>query len=349
MSLLAVFQRQSKGLVLAEALIVCAGIGYLDYLTPWQWTLLILYALPIFMVVLKGHRQAPIFMAFATTGTWFWANYHSHPFLDPNAYLWIGVNRLVYFIFVAIGARALKDQREEMRARVEAMEHARELEQEIVRVSEREQMRIGQDLHDGICQRLAAIDCAAACLKAELQGKHPSEAASAATIQRMLKEAIVETRSLARGIFPVQMDAEGLPAALEEMVSNTNRLRELSATFDTTGDVAVPEPAIAMHLYRIAQEALNNVVRHAGARHVAISLHREAERLTLTVADDGCGLLDSGKKSNGLGLRTMSYRARQIGAELEFVPLSAGGTMVRCALPTAALTPQLSAAHDLRT
>ena len=343
MSLLTAFQRQSKGLALAEALLLAVGIGLLDYHTPWQWTLLILYALPIFMVVLNGHRSAHIFMAFVTTGAWYWANYNTHPYFNPNAYLWIGVNRLVYFIFVAVGARALKDQREEMRARVEAMEHARELEQEIVRVSEREQMRIGQDLHDGICQRLAAIDCAAACLKAELQGKHPTEAASAATIQRMLKEAIVETRGLARGIFPVQMHAEGLPAALEELATTTNRLRQLNVTFDTSGEVGISEPATAMHLFRIAQEALNNVVRHAGARHVTISLHREMDRLTLTVADDGCGLVEPPVKSNGMGLRTMSYRARQIGGELEVTPLTAGGTMVRCALPALAASPLLSA------
>lgn len=346
MKLIELFQRQSKGWALAEALVVAIGIGFIDFKLSWQWTMLIFYALPIVMVILNGHLRTPYFMAVFCTGVWYWANYNGHPFLDENAYLWVTVNRLFIFGFVAVGGRALKTQREEMRARIEAMERARELEQEIVRVSEHEQMRIGQDLHDGICQRLAAIDCAAACLKAELQGKQPEEAASAATIQRMLKEAIVETRNLARGIFPVQMDAEGLPAALEELVTTTNRLRQINASFDTTGDVRIPDPAISMHLYRIAQEALNNVIRHADAKSVSITLHREESRLAMTIADDGCGMIQPKFDTSGMGLRTMSYRARLIGAELNFVPLTSGGTMVRCSLRSSLNTPHLPA-HDL--
>ena len=108
---------------------------------------------------------------------------------------------MAYFLFVAIGGAAMKAQREEMRARLEAMVRARELEQEIVRVSEHEQMRIGQDLHDGLCQNLVAIDCALACLKSDLEGKRLPETEAAEVIRRMLKEAFVEARSLARGIF----------------------------------------------------------------------------------------------------------------------------------------------------
>ena len=95
----------------------------------------------------------------------------------------------------------MKAQREEMRARLDAMVRARELEYEIARVSEHEQMRIGQDLHDGLCQNLVAIDCALACLKSDLEGKRLPETEAAEVIRRMLKEAFVEARSLARGIF----------------------------------------------------------------------------------------------------------------------------------------------------
>jgi signal transduction histidine kinase len=191
-------------------------------------------------------------------------------------------------------------------------------------------MRIGQDLHDGLCQNLVAIDCAAACLRADLEAKDLPEAATAEAIQKLLREAVVEARDLARGIFPVQMDAEGLQAALAELVAKTNRSPQVTVTLQILGEVGVEDPQVGMHLYRIAQQALNNALTHAQARQIDIRLCREGERLTLTINDDGRGFAQSASPSRGMGLRTMQYRARLIGGALTVTSTPEAGTEVRC-------------------
>ncbi len=333
MKLSEALQAQPKALVFLEALVLVGLIGALDSVGGWDVSMFLFYALPILLVAWFCNRRLAILCAVICGVVWFLAKIDTHPYGTPYAYIWATLNRLAYFLFVAIGGTAMKAQREEIRARMEAMMRARELEQEIVRVSEHEQMRIGQDLHDGLCQNLVAIDCAAACLKADLEAKSLEEASAAAGIQKLLKEAVVEARDLARGIFPVQMDGEGLPAALEELVVKTNRLRQVAANLELEGDVRIDDPEVAMHLYRIAQQALNNVLSHANAAHVVLRLAREEQRLVMSIGDDGCGFAQTSLLSRGMGLRTMHYRARLIDAELVIESTPPGGSVVRCVLP----------------
>ncbi len=326
-------QAQPKAFVYAEAALLVVLIGLLDSVGGWDMSMFIFYAAPILLLALLTNRRSAILCALICAAVWFWAKSDTNPYGTPEAYLWATFNRTAYFIFVAIGGTAMKAQREEVGARMEAMMRTRELEQEIVRVSEHEQMRIGQDLHDGLCQSLAAINCAAACLRVDLEVKSLPEADAASGIQQMLKEAVMEARDLARGIFPVQMDGEGLHAALEELVAKTNRLRQVVASLELRGEVVIQDPQVAMHLYRIIQQALNNVLSHARAGHVVISLGREEERLVITVADDGVGFTPARLSGRGMGLRTMHYRARLIGAELSIDSKPDAGTRVRCVLP----------------
>jgi signal transduction histidine kinase len=213
------------------------------------------------------------------------------------------------------------------------MERAQMLEHEIVRVSEREQMRLGQDLHDGLCQNLAAIDCAAACLKAQLEAEARPEARAAGAIQNMLKEAVIEARNLARGISPVHTDAEDLAAVLEELVATTSRAGLILATFTQHGEVNHPEPQISLHLYRIAQEAVRNAIKHAQATRVDIALRQDDSKLILTITDDGRGLSNTPTHSKGMGLGTMRYRAGLIEAQLDFASRPGGGTTITCTSP----------------
>ncbi len=316
-------------------------IGYLDYITEWGVSFFIFYGIPIFTIAWVGHRNAAIALAVACGLIWYSANLATQPYQSAEAYIWASVNRAVYFVFVAVGGAAMRAQREETRAKIEALTRASELEREIVRVSEREQMRIGQDLHDGLCQNLVAIDCATACLKADLDAHASPDAGMAGVIQKMLKDAVVEARRVARGIFPVQVDAAGLLAALDEMVATTNQLRQASATFNAHGDIQIEDPQVNMHLYRIAQEAFSNALRHSGARHVAIALSLYGGRLSMTIADDGCGFVPETARAEGMGLRTMRYRAQLIGADLEITSDASGGTMVRCSLHLFAPRPSL--------
>jgi signal transduction histidine kinase len=335
MNLSAFLEAQSKRWIIAAGFALSALIGVLDFLSGWDVSLFLLYALPILIVTWYGGRRAATACAVACGIIWFLANYNVHNYASTSAYAWAAINRLVYLLFVAVGGFALKRQQEEMRGHMDALMRTRELEQEIVRVSEREQMRIGQDLHDGLCQNLAAIDCAAACLRADLEARALPEADTARMIQSLLKDAVVEARNLARGIFPVQMDAEGLPAALQELVSTTNRLRQVPVMLEVHGDVKIGDPQVGMHLYRIAQEALSNAVRHAEAHRVDIELTRETKGVTMIIADNGRGFRALHSSSPGMGLRTMRYRARLIDAEFSVDTQPAGGTLIRCCVPLA--------------
>ena len=323
-------------LLLLAALALVALIGYADYITDWEWSLFVFYALPILLFARRGDLRLAVLTSMLCGIAWFWANENSHPYRTTSGYAWASLNRLAYFVFVAIGGTALYNQREAMRARLRAMQHAQALEHEIVRVSEREQMRIGQDLHDGLCQQLAAIDCAAACLKADLETEARPEAHAADNIQQMLRDAVLEARSLARGISPVHADADDLPAVLEELAEKTNQTGAVAATFTQTGDVQRMEPQTALHLYRIAQEAVRNALKHAHASRIDIELE-EGSSLKVSVADNGRGFSGT-STTKGMGVGTMRYRARLIGAELDIEPRACGGTLVTCMLPLTAST-----------
>jgi signal transduction histidine kinase len=319
---------------LIEALALLLMIGILDYWTGWELSLFVFYAAPIVLVAWYADRRLALLLAALCGVIWYLANVHSHPYATQQGYVWAMVNRVVYFVFVAVGAVALRTQREETQARLEALTRTRELECEIVRATEREQIRFGQDLHDGLCQTLVAIDCAAACLKADLTARDLPEAQAAEVIQQMLRRSVIEARSLARGIFPVQMEAQGLATALEELVETTNRFRRDVVVCDVRGEVRIDDPKVAMHLYRIAQGALSNALRHAQANTVTVRLSEADGILALSIEDDGCGLpLERSDEIDGMGLRTIRYRAQLIGAELKLVPNPIGGTIVSCSVP----------------
>jgi signal transduction histidine kinase len=334
MTFSAVLAPPRKPWLFLEALTLLLIIGFLDYLTAWELSLFVFYAAPIVLVAWHADRRTALLLAALCGWIWYLANIHSHPYATHEGYVWATLNRLVYFIFVAVGAVALRLQREETQARLESLTRTRELEREIVQATEREQIRIGQDLHDGLCQTLVAIDCAAACLKADLKARDLPEAQAAEDIQQMLQRSVIEARSLARGIFPVQMEAQGLATAIEELVETTNRFRRNGIICNVEGEVRIADPKVAMHLYRIAQEALSNALRHARAAKVFVRLSEADGILRLCIADDGCGMPPEGPaETDGMGLRTIRYRAQLIGAELEVIPNPTGGTMVNCSLP----------------
>jgi signal transduction histidine kinase len=326
---------QPRWLIAIVAVSVTLAVGFFDYITTWELSLFVFYAVPIFLVAWHGSRPWAIVVALVCGVIWFFANSIDHPYVTVEGYLWATLNRAAYFVMVAFGGTAMRVQREESTARIAAIDRARELERELLRVGEREQMRIGQDLHDGVCQNLAAIGCATECLRADLEAGRVPEPRQVALIQRMLTDTVVEARSLARGIFPVQMDAEGLPAAIQELVNVTNQLRQTAIGFETRGEIRIQDPQVAMHLYRIAQESLSNAMRHSGASRVFVSLICKGPLTELAVDDDGRGLPSNGEIAVGMGLRTIRYRAQLIGARLEIATKSGGGTLVRCSIELA--------------
>jgi signal transduction histidine kinase len=321
--------------VVAGALVLVALIGWLDHITGWQFSLFVFYAIPILLVVWHTGTICGLAVSILCAGVWYWANADSQPWPTDLGYLWATATRLIYFSFVAIGGRALKAQQAASQARIEALERERELKEEIVRVSEYERQRFGQDLHDGLCQELAAISLATISLAEELQAEGSPQAGAAQEVQRLLKTSVIHARNLARGIFPVQMDETGLAVALEELVATTNRLFPSRVSFESHGDTVIRDPGVAMHFYRIAQEALGNAMKHGGADVIRIVLTASDDGLTLTVTDDGKGW-EPDEATPGMGLRTMTYRAQAIGATLEISRGPEGGTVVSCTRPISA-------------
>ena len=205
------------------------------------------------------------------------------------------------------------------------------LEKEVLQISELEQRRIGQDLHDGLCQQLAGIELMSEVLEQNLSRKSKTEAAQAARIAEGIRVAIGDTRMLARGLSPVGVESNGLMSALQELASNTGKLFHVACRFECPQRVLVRDHAAATHLYRIAQEAINNAIKHAKARQIAVRLTAQGNQANLTVSDDGCGFVANPEKTSGMGLRIMKYRAGIIGSTLEIRRANGGGTLVSCA------------------
>jgi signal transduction histidine kinase len=189
-------------------------------------------------------------------------------------------------------------------------------------------------LHDGICQYLAALSCSAASLKSDLEARHlAAEAKVADDLAGYLRNAVVQTRNLARGLVPVQMDEAGLNSALEELTASVTRLLGIRCVYESTGEPLIRDNSVAMHLYRIAQEAINNATKHGKATDVLVSLIENGGATTLRIADNGPGISKTATGSDGMGLGLMYYRARLVGGELRIEEPPAGGTVISCGIP----------------
>ena len=211
-------------------------------------------------------------------------------------------------------------------------EHKR-LEREILATSERERHSIGADLHDNLGQQLTALELMCTALKEDAAGQ-PAMAKRLDTMGKMLREAIAQTRFLARGLVPVGDEPDALQIGLATLAERTHALGHVRCRFVCPEPIAISDPVTAGHLYRIAQEAVNNAVKHARAKHVTIRLTRTDGTLALEISDDGVGLTKSraGQRS-GLGLGVMQHRAKAIGGELTITSKRGDGVTIRCTLP----------------
>lgn len=210
-----------------------------------------------------------------------------------------------------------------------------QLERALLEISAREQRRIGQDLHDGLGQHLTGIAFMAKVHEAKLADKQMADASDAAKIVKLVNEAIHKTRELARGLLPVVSDSQGLMSALQLWAAEVEDLFGISCRFECETAVLIHDDAMATHLYHIAQEAVNNAIKHGHARSILIRLLAENGWGTLIINDDGKGIAESRPTDHGMGLHIMSYRAGMIGGRLEVRPSTPLGTCVTCMFPHA--------------
>ena len=191
------------------------------------------------------------------------------------------------------------------------------MERALLEISAREQRQIGQDLHDGLGQHLTGIAFMSKVLAQQLAGDGTSQAEHARKIVRLVNEAIDKTRQLARGLLPVFSEADGLMSALKQWAGEVEDLFHVSCRLECAEPIQIRDVGVATHLYHIAQEAVNNALRHGRAHSIVLSLGRENGSGILRVEDDGIGLRDRPARHPGLGLRIMSYRANMVGGTLE--------------------------------
>ena len=218
------------------------------------------------------------------------------------------------------------------------------LEREIQETSEREKRRIGQDLHDGLGQYLTGIACMVKVVEQKLASKDLPEAADVKKITTMVNETIAQARDLARGLCPVELENNGLHAALEELANRVSRTN-INCSFRSPQTIQVYDNATAVHVYRIAQEAVNNAIKHGRAQNITVGLATQNNQVLLTVQDDGQGFPKASPKNGGMGLRVMNYRAGMIGATISIEPAVERGTLLRCLVPN---KPPVSAAKRER-
>lgn len=225
------------------------------------------------------------------------------------------------------------------------------LEDEILKSIEREQERIGRDLHDGLCQLLVGAKFRCGYLQGITAKELAAAREEARTLEAILNTGIAQARNMARGLNPVNVTPTGLSSALQRLAEDTTSLGHPGCVCKFFGSVKISDHHTANHLYRIAQEALQNALKHSGAKNITITLEKRVRNVVLSIKDDGVGMPAQVKEA-GMGLSNMRMRASLIGGRLEISRRKSGGTKVGCEFnprnhvpPTKHKKPSASADH----
>ena len=323
--------------VVAGTLLVLA-IGTVDTRIEPQLSSAFFYLLPVLLVTRHASTRTSIgFSVLPTTVSLYADLVTAGPEVPDSLPYWNAVLRLGVLLVAVWLVTSLRKLNGTLEARVrdrtarleDEVRERLKLERRILDARESEQARIGQDLHDGLCQQLVATAFSAGLLQRNLEEKSVPEAAEAARIAKSIDQSIGQARDIAKGLHPVPLEEEGLETALRDLARSTSKLTGIRCTAEVSGKPSHVDKAAAIHLFRIAQEALNNAVKHAAASVITIRFATRGDGFELTVEDDGRGL-DGGNRGGGMGLHIMDCRARAIGAELDISSGKDRGTRVRC-------------------
>ncbi len=311
---------------MALCLAIVAVVGAVDYLTGYETFCFIFYLLAVFLAVwFVGNFSGGLISALSVTA---WISSNIATGERYSSYFVPVWNAMIMFVFylvvVALLARIrtlYKELDEWGRRRIAALtneiQERTRLQKELLETSERVQRRIGHDLHDGLGQHLTGTALAGQVLGQKLADRSLPEAAEADRLVGLIQEAIELTRTLARNLHPVEIKAGRLADNFQELAAGASDRFKISCQFECHPAAPLPgvnDVNVATHLYRIAQEAITNAVRHGKARHITVRLDSTANEIVLTIIDDGIGLPENARNGDGLGLRTMAYRASMIGA-----------------------------------
>jgi len=332
-------ERLSRASVVAATFAIVLVVGVVDYVTRWEFSFSVFYLLGVAVATWYVSKTFGVITSIVSVIVSLGGDLASSPQYDfPLQPYWnAGIVLASYLVVVWLLARLRALHRElehRVRERTAALTseiaERQRLEEEILEISEREQRRIGHDLHDGLSQHLTGAALAGQVLADKLTAHLAPEATDARKVVALVEDGITLARNLARGLHPVEMTADGLMQALDDLAATTADLFKISCRFECDSPVLVHDPATSGHLYRIAQEAISNAVRHGKARHVTIRMEPVEAGIELAVSDDGIGLPEPLPVNAGMGMRIMAHRSGIIGAMFEARRNDAGGTTIVC-------------------
>jgi signal transduction histidine kinase len=335
------------------SILVGVGLYLIGALADWETgpqTASALFYLPaIIWMSWKGGRWLGVAIALACAATsvaqLIVSNMH---YSNPLIPLWNALVRTTMYSLVAgLSSEVFERKRVEKRLQL-AYEDLQKLGRQVAEASDREQRRLGQDLHDGLCQHLVSTAFAARGLAAKLTDRSLPEAEDASEIAELLGASISQARDVARGLCLVPLEAGGLASALDELATHVRSQRHITCQFIEKASVQALEETVGANLFRIAQEAVNNAIKHAQARRITMTLSADPEQMRLDIEDDGAGFPQCRDSARGLGLHIMNYRARMIGAALTIASPPGGGTQVTCLLRRSNLKAPVADSHDER-
>jgi signal transduction histidine kinase len=270
-------------------------------------------------------------------------------YANPGILFWNGLVRMTMYCLVAgLASEVFQRKRVEKRLQI-AYEDLQKLGRQVAEASDREQRSLGQDLHDGLCQHLVSTAFAARGLAAKLTDRSLPEAEDASEIAELLGASISQARDVARGLCLVPLEAGGLASALDELATHVCSHHQINCQFIEKAPVQALEETVGANLFRIAQEAVNNAIKHSQARRITITLSADPVQMRLDIEDNGEGFQQCGDSARGLGLHIMNYRARMIGAALTIASPPGGGTQVTCLLRRSNLKAPVADSHGERT
>ena len=340
-------EKGSRLLVGSLACLMVMIVGMVDYLTGYEIFFSVFYLLAIIPATWFGGRIWGFVLSILSVVVWILGDLAagaSRLHLLPFVIWWNGLIAMAFYSVLVVLVDKLhrfythleQQVRDRTQALLDEMGKRERLEKEILNISEREQRRIGHDIHDTICQHLTGTALAAHVLHERLAAKSMPEARDAGVVTDLIEEGIGLTRDISRGLSPVDVQSDGIMTALGLFAVGCTRRYGVSCRFVADEAILIHDAAQAIHLYRIAQEAVTNAIKHSGATEIVVRLVRLNGDTVLTVSDNGKGLPPDYRTSRGMGVRIMEHRASMIGATFAIGAGPSGGTQVVCSTPEVA-------------
>lgn len=334
----------SRPLSILIALLLVLVVGVADYFSGYQIYWSIFYLVAIAFALWNVGTLFALLISVLSVISWLlgdWAAGVAYPnrFVPAwNALITFGSYVVVIWLLAYLKSfyRGLETRiRQRTAALREEMEKRERLEKEVAEVTERERRRIGHELHDSLGQHLTATSLALQVLRGKLETEPSPRSNDLDQAVELVEQGIDLTRKIAKGLFPLELEGEGLAAALLELSRVTAQNHHVACELKCDSSVRLSDSTVATHLYRIAQEAVINAIKHGHVNRIVIELSRRDANLTLSIKDDGIGLAAPLPENRGIGLQIMSSRAGMIGGTLSVRNQAEGGTIVTCDLSLA--------------